>query len=185
MGHDEYFNKPGLGKSTFLQLGWLKPMVKLDIFPYDYVKKEKLEYYNKSYSAYKFSFRTNLFEKENFNFNEEFDRIFEKIGVTLEKTDFIGEGFDATCVDDFGYFNADLIFPMKTMKFENYQLKCPNKPEELLKLWYGENYMDIPSNIVMHGYQEYNAGLFESKKEMDDAFKYTINEIKKINNSFK
>ena len=45
--------------------------------------------------------------------------------------------------------------------------------------------MDIPSNIVMHGYQEYNAGLFESKKEMDDAFKYTINEIKKINNSFK
>ena len=181
LGHDDYFNQPHLGKSIFLQIGWLKPMVKLDIFPYDYVKENKIDYYNKSYSAYKFSFRSSLFEKNNFKFNEEFNRIFSKMGLTLNKTDYIGEGIDASEIDDFGWFPTEYIFPLKTIQFENYEFKCPNKPDKLLKLWYGDDYMDIPSNITMHGYQEYNSTLFNSQTEMEMSFKNTIKKLKEIN----
>lgn len=183
LGHDDFFKQPGLGKSLFLQIGFLKPMVKLDIFPFDYINPESINYYEKNYLGHKYYFR-NLYKNENFSFKKEFDERFEKLGFSYTPTDFIAEGIDATFFDDFPPFKQDLIFPIKTIEFDGYNLKCPNKSEELLKMWYGENYMDIPQNVIVHGYADYNKTLFKSEEEMNEAFKEVIKCLKEINDNF-
>ena len=105
------------------------------------------------------------------------------MGFSYTPTKFIAEGIDASFSDNFAPFKEDLIFPTTTKKFEQYELKCPNKSEELLKMWYG-NYMEIPKNVVIHEYVEYNKSLFESQKKMDEAFEKVINYLKKINDDF-
>lgn len=182
IGHDDFFNKPGLGKSLFLQIGWIKPMVKLDIFPFDYIKPESIGYYKKNYLNRKLFFR-NLYNTENFSFKKEFDKQYEKLGFSYSPTPFIAEGIDATFSDNFPPFKKDLMFPTKTREFDGYKLKCPNKSEELLKLWYGD-YMEIPENVVIHGYVEYNKTLFKSQEEMDKSFKQTIDYLKNVNDNF-
>ena len=182
-GHDKFFEQPGLGKSTFLQLGWLKPMVKLDIFPFDYIKEESIDYYTKNYLPHKYLFRRQYSESD-FSFDKEFNERCEKLGLTQNKTKFIAEGLDATYDENDGVINADIIFPLKTTKFEGYDLKVPNKSEELLKLWYGEGYMNIPSDIVMHHYSEYNQTLFETQEELDMEFQKVIKYLTEINDNF-
>ncbi|MBR3141492.1 MAG: LicD family protein, partial [Methanobrevibacter sp.] len=183
LGHDEFFSQPKLGKSKFLQICWLKPLVKLDIFPFDYIKEESVEYYNKNYLGHKYYFRQ-LYDKKGFSFDKEFNERYEKLGCTLHNTKFIGEGIDGTYFDDFGVMETNLYFPIKTISFEGYDFNCPNKPHELLKLWYGEDYLDIPSNFRVHFYPEYNLSLFESKEEMKKSFDNAINYLKDLNDNF-
>lgn len=182
-GNDKHFKEFGFSKSFFLQLAWLKPYVKLDIFPFDYIKEESVQYYNKNYLGHKYYFRV-LFNDENFSFNEEFEKQYKKLGYSIDETDYIAEAIDATFFDDFGAFKKDLIFPLKTINFEDYEFKCPNKPQDLLKIWYGDTYMDIPSNLWIHSFSEHNEKLFNSKEEMDKSFEKTINYLKEINDNF-
>ncbi|WP_406534321.1 phosphorylcholine transferase LicD [Methanobrevibacter sp.] len=182
IGHDEFFNTPGLGKSLFLQIGWIKPMVKLDIFPFDFIKPESINYYNKNYLYHKLYFR-NLYNAKNFSYEKEFDKQFEKLGFSYLPTPFIAEGIDASFSDNFPPFKKELLFPTTTKEFEGYALKCPNKSEELLKIWYG-NYMEIPQKVVIHEYVKYNKKLFESQEEMDKSFQKVINYLKEVNDNF-
>ena len=183
IGHEHFFNKPGLGKSLFLQLGWMKPMVKLDIFPFDYIKPESIGHYKKNYLGHKLYFR-HLYGEKDFSFKEEFNKQFVKLGFSYTPTDYIAEGIDASFSDNFPPFKKELIFPTTTTKFEDYELKCPNKSEKLLEIWYG-NYMEIPQNVVIHEYVKYNRTLFKSEKEMRDSFKEVITYLKEINDNFK
>lgn len=41
----------------------------------------------------------------------------------------------------------DDIFPIKKVKFNEYLLPAPNKPEAIFKKQYGENYMSLPPSI--------------------------------------
>ena len=182
IGHDKFFNNPGLGKSLFLQIGWIKPMVKLDIFPFDYIKTESIKDYKKNYLGTKLHFR-NLYNQERFSFDDEFEKKFNKLGFSYTPTEYIAEGIDASFSDNFPPFKKDLIFPVTTKEFEGYELKCPNRSEELLKIWYG-NYMEIPKDVVIHEYVKYNKTLFKSQEEMDNTFKKIINYLKGINDNF-
>ena len=181
LGHDKFFNQPGLGKSLFLQIGWLKPMVKLDIFPFDFINSESINYYEKNYLGNKLYFR-NLYSQKNFSHDEEFDKLFDELGYSHTPTDFIAEGIDASFSDNFPPFKKDLMFPTTRKEFDGYLLKCPNKSEELLKMWYG-NYMEIPEDVVIHGYVKYNETLFNSQKEMGKSFDETITYLKEINDN--
>lgn len=199
LGHDVYFynfdkspdkldgidnpDLPRVCKSLFVQIGWLKPMVRLDIFPHDFIKEDSVDYYKKYYSASKILFRNSVSE-EDFNFDKEFNARFDKLGLTLDETNFIGEGLDASD-DDLGVYDSNLFFPVKSHSFEGYEFKCPNNSKELLERWYGKNYMDIPINLEMHGYSEYNSSFFASKEEMNKAFEEAIEVLKKINDEFK
>lgn len=199
LGHDDYFydynkgpeklrgidniNLPRVSKSLFLQVGWLKPMLRLDIFPHDFIKEDSLKFYEKYHMAYKVAFR-NSFLDSDFKYDDDFNRRFEELGLSVDETDFIGGGIDSS-VNWYGIYDKDMFLPAKTVKFEDYYFKCPNKPIELLEKWYGDSYMDIPSNIEMHGYSEYNSSLFESDSEMNLSFERAIKELKKINDDFK
>lgn len=184
LGHEKYFSSNAeLGKSTFLQLGWLKPMVKLDIFPFDYVKEDSIDYYTKNYLGHKYYFRK-LYHDKDFSFDKEFNERYIKLGLTQNETNFIAEGIDASSSDDLGIFEKNVFFPTKTMKFEEYEFKCPNKPDKFIERLYGENFMNIPGNIRIHGYDDYNLTLFNSKEEMDKSFDEVIKYLKEINDNF-
>ena len=107
-GHGDYFIESGLSKSLFLQLGWIKPLIKLDIFPYDYINKESIPYYSKNYLGHKYYFRR-LYSEKDFNFEEEFKKRFEKLGYSENETEYIAEGIDSSYFDDFGVLNKNLI----------------------------------------------------------------------------
>lgn len=183
LGHDKFFNQPGLGKSLFLQIGWLKPMVKLDIFPFDYIKQDSIKYYEKNYLGSKLYFR-NLYSQKNFSYENELNKLFKELGFSYTPTEFIAEGLDASFSDNFPPFKKDLLFPTTKKEFAGHLLKCPNKSEELLKMWYG-NYMEIPEDVVIHGYVNYNKTLFEYQEEMDNAFDETLKYLKEVNDNFK
>lgn len=181
--YEDYFFKDNGYKQRFLQFACLKPFVKIDIFPFDYIKEDFVEKYNKYYFSQKYLFMM-LYAKNNFLFDEEFSNISQKLGITLNETPYIGEGIDCTCCDNFGAFKKEVIYPVKNITFEDYLFKCPNKPHELLKLWYGENYMELPPSIDMHDFSEYNLILFKNNEEdMGDAFKNAIYELKRINDN--
>ena len=84
----------------FLQIGWIKPMVKLDIFPFDYIKTESIKDYKKNYLGTKLHFR-NLYNQERFSFDDEFEKKFNKLGFSYTPTEYIAEGIDASFSDNF------------------------------------------------------------------------------------
>lgn len=170
-------------KSRFLQLGCLKPLAKLDIFPFDYIENDSVKTYNKKYLSQKFLFRNSYFD-EDFLYFDELNKRSKKLGLTNNETDFIGEGLDATYWDDFGAIDAKLFFPINTIEFEGVKVMCPNQPLELLKLWYGDDYMEIPSNLDIHNFNDFNKKLFDSDDEISHAFIDTINELKYINDHY-
>lgn len=182
--YEDYFFDDDGYKQRFLQFACLKPFVKIDIFPFDYIEEEHINEYNKKYLSQKYRFMT-LYQNPNFSFNEELQSIFKKIGVSPDETSFIGEGVDCTKWDDFGAFKKEWIFPIKKIAFEGYSFKSPNNPHELLKLWYGETYMNMPQNILIHDFMGYNLLLYNNDEEkLKTAFKDTLNELKLINDNY-
>ena len=126
-----------------------------------------------------------LYKNPNFSFDEELEDIFEKLGMSIDETSYIGEGVDCTKWDDFGAFKKEWIYPLKNIEFEGHSFKSPNNAPELLKLWYGETYMNMPSTILFHDFMGYNLLLFENdEEELKKAFKDTLNELKMINDEF-
>ena len=180
---DKHYKDNNFSKSSFLQIAWLKPYIKLDIFPFDYVREESIDYYNKNYAGHKYYFRV-LFNDDDFSFFEELKKQSDKVGITVDETEFIAESIDGSIFDDFGVFDKNIIFPLKTIKFEGYEFKCPNQPHVLLERCYGPSYMDIPSNMKLLNYNKLNESLFNSKQELNDAFAQSIVRLKEINDNF-
>lgn len=180
---DYFFDDPDY-KQRFLQFACLNPFVKIDVFPFDYIKKDYVKEYNKKYLSQKHYFMK-LYQKPNFSFDKEFNRIFEKLGMSYDETPYIGEGIDCTGWEDFGAFKKEIIYPITKINFEGHSFKCPNNPQELLKIWYGENYMDLPPSIDMHDFMGYNLLLFDNDEvKLSNAFKDTLKKLKRINNHF-
>ena len=182
--YEEYFFDNADYKQRFLQFACLKPFVKIDVFPFDYVKESSLKEYKKKYLSQKYYFMK-LYQKPNFSFDEEFNKIFEKLGMSYDETPYIGEGIDCTQWDDFGAFKREWIYPIKDITFEGYSFKSPNNAHELLKFWYGDSYMNMPHDIQIHDFTGYNMLLFENDEEkLNIAFKDMLNELKRINDNF-
>lgn len=182
--YEDYFFDNSDYKQRFLQFACLKPFVKIDVFPFDYVNESSLEKYKKKYLSQKYYFMK-LYQKPNFSFDEEFNKIFEKLGMSYNETPYIGEGIDCTQWDDFGAFKREWIYPIKDITFEGYSFKSPNNAHELLKFWYGETYMNMPHDIQIHDFTGYNMLLFENDEEkLSIAFKDMLNKLKHINDNF-
>lgn len=180
---DYFFDEPDY-KQRFLQLACLKPFVKIDVFPFDFIEENSVNEYNKKYLSQKYYFMT-LYQKDDFSFNDELNKINKKLGITLDETPYIGEGVDCTKWDDFGAFKKEWIYPIKNITFEGYSFKSPNNAHELLKLWYGETYMNMPSDILFHDFMGYNLLLFDNdEEELSIAIKDTLKELKYINDNF-
>jgi len=171
-------------KGPFLQMACLNPFAKIDVFPFDFIKGDFIKQYNKKYLSQKYLF-AKAYKKPDFVYETEFKSRSEKLGVSNEETDYIGEGIDASRWEDFGVMKKELLFPVKEITYEGHSFKCPNNTHEMLKLCYGESYMELPSNIEIPGFVEYNKLLFDDDEEkLRDSFKYAREELNLINETF-
>lgn len=182
----DYFYSHDLDyKGPFLQIACLNPFAKIDIFPFDFVKDEFIDEYNKKYLTQKYIFEK-AYKKADFEYESEFNSIAEKIGISTDETNYIGEGIDATKWEDIGAFKKDVVYPIHEITFENYSFKCPNNIPKMLELWYGESYMGLPPSIEIPGFVEYNKFLVNNDEEkLKDSFKNAIDNLKSINETFK
>ena len=78
----------------------------------------------------------------------------------------------------------ELLFPVNEITYEGHSFKCPNNAHEMLRLCYGDSYMELPSNIDLPGFLEYNKLLFGDGEKLRDLFKNAVNELKLINEMF-
>ena len=125
----------------------IENFVNIDIFPHDnYSKDLDIEEYNrymeeiagKKYAIGRYDKVLEFFDSERLN-----NPIFDKSGPTI----FYGlDNIDNYILSRTGFFSYDMIFPLKKVKFEDFEISIQNKPLEFASLQY-KNFMDMPQNI--------------------------------------
>lgn len=171
------------GECLFLQLAWLKPYVKLDFFPIDFVDEDKLENFNKNYVVTKYKFYEEN-KKGIKKFDDEFKFLNNELGVTNDKTQYLTYAIDSANFFPPWIFDFDKIFPLSTISFEGINFNCPNDPDHYLKEMYGASYMQLPEIIETHNIIPFIESQFESNRDMDEKFKKAIDYLKEINENF-
>ena len=167
----------------FLQIAWMKPYVKIDFFPKDFVKDEKIDYFRKNYLATKYKFNQEV-KYGKCSFENEFNSRGEKLGFSSNETSFICDGFDTLQLTPAWIWETDKIFPLETIEFEGIEFNCPKDIDHCLSVVYGPNYMHLPENIVSHNITPFIESQFNSKEEMDKKFKKDIEYLREINDNF-
>ena len=171
------------GKYNFLQIAWLKPYVKIDIFPFDFIKdSEALEIHNK-FAPIQYKFYNDLLRGK-VKFADEIDNVRKKAGFTDDVTKQFGDTIEGVPHWKIRTFDYDKTFPLKTIEFEGYEFKCPKDLNHHLTRMFGSNYMDYPDVIYNHDTLGLIETQFESVHEMEKAFDEAIEFLKKINNHF-
>lgn len=170
-------------KFLFLQIAWLKPYVKIDFFPKDYVREDKLDYFKKKYVSTKYKFNQEVkYGKK--SFEDEIKIKNEEIGFTNNRTKYFNDALDTLQLTKIWLLEYGEVFPLSTINFENYEFKCPKNPNHWLTVYYGSNYMQLPDVIESHNVIPFIETQFSSKKEMDEKFKKDIEYLKEINDNF-
>ena len=168
----------------FLQIAWLKPYVKIDFFPKDYILEDKLEYFKKNYLSTKYKFNQDII-----NGKREFDREFkiqnEKLGFTRDRTKYMCDALDTLQLTPVWIYETEKVFPLNSINFEGYEFRCPNDIGHCLEVIFGPNYMQLPEIIESHNIIPFIESQFNSKKEMDEKFKKDIEYLREINDNFK
>ena len=167
----------------FLQFAWLKPYVKIDFFPKDYILDDKLDYFKKHYISTKYKFNQDIKNGKRM-FDDEIKVQNEKIGFTCNKTSFIHDALDCLQLSPIWIYETDKMFPLNTINFEGYEFKCPRDVDYCLNVYFGSDYMHLPEIIETHNLLDFIATQFKSKDEMDEKFKKDIEYLRKINDEF-
>ena len=170
-------------KFLFLQIAWLKPYVKIDFFPKDFVREDKLGYFEKNYVSTKYKFNHEIKNGKKF-FDDEIKIKNDDIGFTLDKTKYFNDGLDTLQLTKVWLFETDEVFPLSTISFENIDFKCPKNPDHWLTVSYGKDYMQLPNTIETHNITQFIETQFSSKEEMNKKFKQSIEYLREINDNF-
>lgn len=170
-------------KVLFLQIAWLKPFIKIDCFPEDYVRDEKIDNFKKKYliTKYRFNDEIKLGKK---SFDEEFKIQSRKIGFTDVESEYFNDSLDTINIYPISLRKTDEVFPLSTIEFENCPVKCPKNNDYYLKRLFGDNYMQWPEMIHNHSVSDFILSQFNSKEEMDEKFRNDIAYLKEINDNY-
>lgn len=170
-------------KFSFLQIAWLKPYVKIDLFPKDYLLEEKLESFKKDYVSTKYKFNQDVKNGKKVFWNE-FNVVKKELGLVNTKTKYFADSIDVLQLTSDLIYETDKIFPLKTIKFEGYEFKCPKDIKHALEVQFGKNFMHIPNVIENHSLVPFIEHQFDSVDEMNEAFSKSISYLKEINDNF-
>ena len=146
-------------KFSFLQIAWLKPYVKIDLFPKDYLLEEKLESFKKDYVSTKYKFNQEVKNGKKVFWNE-FNVVKKELGLVNTKTKYFADSIDVL------------------------QFKCPKDIKHTLEVQFGKNFMHIPNVIENHSLVPFIEHQFDSVDEMNEAFSKSISYLKEINDNF-
>ena len=72
------------------------------------------------------------------------------------------------------YYPREMIFPLKTLPFEGYELPVPNDSDSILKILYGD-YMAFPKSGVCH-----HKSLIDNPSYTDEILTKAVNEIRAL-----
>ncbi len=169
----------------FLQICLLKPFIKIDIFPKDYVEDDKLDLFLNNYAFQNYKFNDKIKNGTNENtFFKELDIDKREIGQVNTKTNYCANALEFIIVEKPTIYKVDNLFPLSTIRFDNYYFNCPNNVDDCLKSLYGQNYMKIPKIIEHHDVISFINQQFNSKDELKLSFKKNMECLKKINDEF-
>lgn len=171
------------GKYNFLQFAWLKPFVKIDLFPLDYIVDEEVDnIYNKFPSA-QYKFYRDLLENR-ISFLDNIDSVRKELGFTDDKTKHFSESIEGVPHWRLKLFDYDKTFPLTSINFEGHEFKCPKDCNHHLTVMFGSNYMEFPEVIENHNTLNLIEKQFGSKDEMENAFDDAIDFLRKVNDDF-
>ena len=168
---------------SYLQIAWLKPYVKLDFFPKDFLKTESISFFEKNYLSNKYKFNQNV-KKGKYNFFEKLDELNNEFGLVLDETPQFADAFDVLQFEPVRIFETNKTFPLNKINFEGYEFNCPNDVNYYLSVIYGKNFMKLPQVIEIHDMVDFVENQFNSADEMKKSFEESIAYLKKINDNF-
>lgn len=168
---------------SFLQIAWLKPYVKIDFFPKDFLKTEKISFFKKNYVSNKYKFNQKV-KKGEYLFFKKLNEFNDKFGFVLNETPQFADSFDVIPLAPVRIFETSKTFPLNKISFEGYEFNCPNDVDYYLSLIYGKNFRDLPKVIETHNMADFVENQFNSVDEMNEAFSKSVDYLKEINNNF-
>lgn len=170
-------------KFLFLQFAWLKPYVKIDFFPLNFIQKEKLDHFNQKYVLTKYRFYDEMK-----NTSKDYDEVLKlrnnEVGFVDNKTDYLNYSLDSVNFLPPWIFETNKVFPLSTIKFEGYEFNCPKDVDHYLRVLYGDNYMMLPDTIEVHNIVPFIESQFDSVDEMNKSFDEAISYLREINETF-
>ena len=131
----------------------MKNLMTLDIHPFDY--------YSDDYTDEEIKKDINLIKRQKTkidNFAElnkylkELRLSNNKIGVKSNKIYYGYDNYDITFIPFTDWYKVDDILPIKKVGYENTQCYVPNKPEKILLIHYGKDYMSMPKEIILNSH---------------------------------
>jgi lipopolysaccharide cholinephosphotransferase len=149
----------------------------IDLFPYDFRSSKEgfnKEIYHENYSI----IRKRILDGEDErkvvkDYMDEFD-------LSYSDGDFLVHGAEATVkLLDLDIFEKDVIFPLKTIGFKDYEFSCPNNPAQHLENIYGD-YLRLPKKVRMHGL----LGRVKAIENIEEQYDIAIDKIKRVNEKF-
>lgn len=171
------------GKYNFLQIAWLKPYVKIDIFPFDFIEDDKVDDIHDKYAPIMYRFHWDLV-----NGNAKFsnlDEVRKKAGFTDLKTRQFSDTIEGVPHWKIRIFDYDKTFPLTSIEFEGHEFKCPKNTNHHLTSMFGPNYMEFPKVIENHNTLELIERQFGSISEMNESFDEAIMFLKDVNENFR
>lgn len=168
---------------SFLQIAWLKPYVKIDFFPKDFLETEKISFFKKNYVSNKYKFNQKV-KKGEYLFFKKLNEFNDKFGFVLNETPQFADSFDVIPLAPVRIFETSKTFPLNKISFEGYEFNCPNDVDYYLSLIYGKNFRDLPKVIETHNMADFVENQFNSVDEMNEAFSKSVDYLKELNNKF-
>ena len=172
------------GKYNFLQVAWLKPFVKIDVFPFDFIVDEELEKIYDKFPPAQYRFYYEMLNNKA-EFFDKIDSVRKEVGFTDSKTKQFSDTIEGVPHWKIRIFDYDKTFPLGSIDFEGHKFKCPKDCNHHLTRMFGPKYMEFPKVIENHDTLQLIDKQFGSKEEMTEAFNEAIKFIKNINDSIK
>ena len=171
------------GKYNFLQIAWLKPFVKIDIFPFDFIEDDRLDEIYGKFAPAQYRFYDDMLRNK-VKFADRIDSARSEVGFTDSKTRQFSDTIEGVPHWKIRVFDYDKTFPLESIEFEGYKFKCPKDCDHHLTSMFGPDYMEFPKVIENHNTLELIEAQFASTEEMDNAFEGAIELFKNINKTF-
>ena len=171
---------------SFLQIAYYSDegelLAGLDVFPSDYVDTPPSGFAEKVIEEQKIFIEK---MKEGADINEYMDDYYQRFNLSLDEQNYIVSGIDNNLRGNSGYhayhlglFKKEVVFPLKSIKFNDVSYPCPNDTDFYLRDLYKE-YNKIPK-VVVHHFRADNL----NRKYDDEFFDKQIKKFEQINDNF-
>ncbi|WP_407392019.1 LicD family protein [Methanobrevibacter sp.] len=178
------YSKPkGENITSILQLFYYNSfkeirLMRIDFFPYDFIKEYDEENFQKQYDDAKEKFFEDLSELD--DYNQVLENYYGNLNLTYEKTPYMVKGVEGTIAeDDCVVFETDRIMPYKNVKFEDLTLPGPKDYDYYLKSVY-KSYWMMPKDFKI---QNNMKEIRERPNNMEMLDKH-IGKLREINDKF-